>query len=477
MCQIKNKHINSVKYTTEEFIEKAIIVHDNTYNYSLVNYTNTDTKIEIICNKCGNIFWIKPNKHLSRKQGCPVCKKIPTEEIILIKTKEFIKKVILIHGDKFDYSLARYINNRIKIKIICNKCGNIFEQNPDNHINKKSGCPKCSGNIKLTIEEFIRIAQSVHIDEFGLPIYNYSLVVYINNHTNIKIICPVHGIFEQTPLTHINQRSGCAKCNTWYKSNTLEFIEKAVKIHGENYDYSLVNYVNAITPIKLICNNCKNIIEITPHQHLHKENGCICNSNKFYTTEKFIKKSMLIYNDENNNPIFDYSLIKYKHYKSKLKFICFTHGTFEQTPATHLRGGGCPHCSNEKKNVSETKLFNVLKKEFVNYSIIQGHKNTWLGKQHLDIYFEDYNIAIEHHGQQHFKCIEMFGGEDKFKHMQKLDKEKNKKCINNNCKLLYFAYDKRDIPDTYFDKVYTNEEELIAEIQKIINLKSSTSHH
>ena len=66
MCQIKNKHINSVKYTTEEFIEKAIIVHDNTYNYSLVNYTNTDTKIEIICNKCGNIFWIKPNKHLSR---------------------------------------------------------------------------------------------------------------------------------------------------------------------------------------------------------------------------------------------------------------------------------------------------------------------------------------------------------------------------------------------------------------------------
>ena len=41
--------------------------------------------------------------------------------------------------------------------------------------------------------------------------YDYSLVRYVNNHTKVKIICPIHGVFEQTPDSHL-QGAGCPRC-------------------------------------------------------------------------------------------------------------------------------------------------------------------------------------------------------------------------------------------------------------------------
>ena len=58
----------------------------------------------------------------------------------------FIKQSKEIHNNKYD-NLVEYINARTKVKIICSKHG-VFEQTPDNHKNKKQGCPKCSGKNK-----------------------------------------------------------------------------------------------------------------------------------------------------------------------------------------------------------------------------------------------------------------------------------------------------------------------------------------
>ena len=57
--------------------------------------------------------------------------------------EQFIEKAKQIHGDKYDYSLVEYDNCKKKIKILCKKCGNIFEQTPDKHINAKEGCKYC----------------------------------------------------------------------------------------------------------------------------------------------------------------------------------------------------------------------------------------------------------------------------------------------------------------------------------------------
>ena len=57
------------KLTTKQFIEKAKLVHGDKYDYSLVEYKNSKTKVKIKCNTCNNIFNQTPNDHLSKK-GC-----------------------------------------------------------------------------------------------------------------------------------------------------------------------------------------------------------------------------------------------------------------------------------------------------------------------------------------------------------------------------------------------------------------------
>ena len=88
--QIPNIHLSgsgcitcSGRYRSnnEEFIEKSNLIHNNVYNYDLVNYKNAHTKVEIICKKHG-IFNQKPNSHLSG-QGCPSCKESKGELSIL----------------------------------------------------------------------------------------------------------------------------------------------------------------------------------------------------------------------------------------------------------------------------------------------------------------------------------------------------------------------------------------------------------
>lgn len=59
-----------------------------------------------------------------------------------ITTEQFIIKARKKHGDKYDYLLTSYTNDRTKIKVVCPKHG-IFEPTPNNHVGKGSGCPQC----------------------------------------------------------------------------------------------------------------------------------------------------------------------------------------------------------------------------------------------------------------------------------------------------------------------------------------------
>ena len=80
------------------------------------------------------------------------------------------------------------------------------------------------------------------------------------------------------------------------KLTTEEYIEKSNKIHNNKYDYSLVEYKNTRTPIKIICIDC-GVFEILPHSHLQ---GIGCAKCNLLTTKKFIEKSKIIHNDVYN---------------------------------------------------------------------------------------------------------------------------------------------------------------------------------
>lgn len=184
-------------------------------------------------------------------------------------TDSFINKAILLHGDKYDYSLANYEKAKTKVKIICKKHG-IFEQRPSMHM-KGQGCPKCF-SLKGNKNQFIKKAVKIHGNK-----YNYSLVEYKDSRTKVTIICPIHKEFNQRPSSHINGQ-GCPRCTDRGKMTTEDFIKKANEVHGNKYDYSKTDY----------------------------------------------KGSFL-----------------------KVQIKCITHGYFNQQTSNHLSGKGCPKCAHQ----------------------------------------------------------------------------------------------------------------------------------
>jgi hypothetical protein len=123
-------------------------------------------------------------------------------------------------------------------------------------------------NKKLTAEEFIQRAKKIHGDK-----YDYSLVEYKNMNSKVILICDKHGEFPIFPNNHIHKKCGCDKCRDTYKSTTKKFIEKARKIHGNKYDYSLVNYKNNRFVVEIIC-PVHGSFELTPNKHLDRIDGC-----------------------------------------------------------------------------------------------------------------------------------------------------------------------------------------------------------
>ena len=185
-----------------------------------------------------------------------------------LTTTKFIENAKSIHGNKYDYSLVEYVTDQNKVKITCPIHG-VFEQKPHNHVHRRNGCFDCR-NTKPTLGTlgFIEKAKEIHGDK-----YDYSLVECVNQKDKIKIICPIHGIFEQSPSSHIYSQCGCQKCG----NNCMilsEFISKAKEIHGDKYDYSLVNYIDLNTKIKIICPT-HGEFQQTPLGHINnKHKGC-----------------------------------------------------------------------------------------------------------------------------------------------------------------------------------------------------------
>lgn len=119
---------------------------------------------------------------------------------------DFVLESRKIHGNKYDYSNVEYVNSYTKVCIICPVHGE-FWQRPQDHIDKKQGCPKCSfDNRKLTQDEFISKAKEVHGNR-----YDYSKVEYKGNKIKVCVICPIHGEFMVRPDIHLGGFN-CKKC-------------------------------------------------------------------------------------------------------------------------------------------------------------------------------------------------------------------------------------------------------------------------
>lgn len=198
-------------------INKSNKIHNNKYSYNNVDYKSTKIPVKITCPIHGD-FYQSFCDHL-KGYGCSKCSKKhkpTTEEWIGIVKNKF--------NYNFDYSKVNYTTNKTLVCIICPIHGE-FYSTPNNFIKSVYGCPKCNLIIKQrrskkTTKKFIEESKKIHGEK-----YNYDNVKYVNRRIKVKIICPIHGEFLQSPSAHLNG-CGCQKC--MYKNQNLLF-EKLLK--------------------------------------------------------------------------------------------------------------------------------------------------------------------------------------------------------------------------------------------------------
>jgi len=188
---------------------------------------------------------------------------------------DVLKRFNNVHGNKYDYSLVEYINNSTKVKIICLSCGCIISISPSHHF-RGQGCKKCgverfADGIRLPINQFIDKANKTHNGK-----YDYSLVEYKNKHTKVKIVCPVHGVFEQTPTNHYNY--GCNQCGYINAGNkqridSVDIAERCKTIHNEKYKYPEFVIESFKDKVKIIC-PIHGEFEQRIGNHIYKQYGC-----------------------------------------------------------------------------------------------------------------------------------------------------------------------------------------------------------
>ena len=368
----------------------------------------------------------------------------------------------------------------------------------------------------MTTEQFIEKARKVHGNR-----YDYSKVKYIDSHTKVCIICYTHGEFWQTPNNHL-AGNNCPNCQNNMKSSTEQFIAKAKQVHGDKYNYSKVEYINANTKVCIICPQHGEFWQ-TPHKHINGKHGCTyCSPSKPLTIKEFIERAKQIHGDK-----YDYSKVEYINIDTKVCIVCPIHGEFWQTPYNHLiKKCGCFECGIESLKSKRRKCleqfieeaqkvhgdkYDYSKVEYVNSDtkiciICPEHGEFWqtagnhiyekqgcpkcnqsklekdielllkennlpyvynkmynfLNNLQLDFYLPQYSIAIECQGRQHFQSIEHFGGEENFKLTIERDNLKRQLCEEHGIKLLYYS----NLGIEYPYKVYENKEELLKEIKE-----------
>jgi hypothetical protein len=456
--------------TTQQFILEAKQVWGDKYDYSLVDYQGAHKKVKIIHD--GIIYEQTPISHLSKSPEF----RMSQESFIELAKRKW--------GDKYDYSLVDYKDCKSKVKIIHKKTGLIYEQRPESHLR---AAPELR-SVRMETHEFIQKAKNIQKDK-----YDYSKTCCLTYNNKLTIICPMHGEFVQTANSHLSGM-GCKRCGVKQKNyvrkpkyTTEEFIEAAKEKWGDKYDYSLTEYKNSKTKVKIIHDGIiyeqmsLSHFKYPPEQFLNQEIFLIKARRKWgdkydyslvnfisthhrikiifqgvlyeqlpnnhlkyapekrniSTPEEFVTESREIHNNK-----YSYEKSVYINRSQKIVITCPIHGDFEQRPDVHLRGSGCKKCSESTGEKKVAKVLNEMGIEFKREHFFENCKNIFYLK--FDFYLPSYRTCIEFDGIQHFEPLEVFGGVETFERLKKNDEIKNQYCEDNFIDLIRIRYDRID---------------------------------
>ena len=376
----------------------------------------------------------------------------------------FLERAHQVHGDKYDYSQIKEEDIKgayAKVLPLCRTCDYQWPVTIHSHINGKSGCPSCSGNVPWVLTYFLERARQVHGDK-----YDYSNIKEEDikgAYTKVLPICRTCDY--QWPVTihsHINGKYGCPNCAGKAPWTLTRFLERGNEIHGNKYDYSQIKEkdINGYeSKIPITCRTCIYRWFSTINNHISGKYGCPnCAGNAPWTLARFLERSNEIHGNK-----YDYSNIKEEDIngcESKVPLTCRT-CEYQWYPSigSHInQKTGCPSCRRSKGELAVADYLKKLSLPFTAEYTIES-----LPKKRYDFFttFNNKKYLIEFDGQQHFEFVPFFhSSEREFIDRQETDITKTQKALDEDYKVIRIAYTRVDDVNNILDEAFRLEKRL-----------------
>ena len=300
-------------------------------------------------------------------------KRTKEELVFLLETKKHT-------GITIDPNLIEYVNDKTKIKVICNVHG-IIEMTPKSLLSGY-GCHRCAQALKARNQQTNSEENVVEYIKNKFPdiVIPESGIKYVNNHEEIELICRKHGNFSTTFNNLQNNTCACIKCSYEHRMDN-----RRKKLEDFKKELELKN------PTISLCNNSE-----------------------------------------------------YVNNKTPITVCCKKHGEFTMPPQDLLNGHGCPICGEQFASHERMLLESIKNRYTGVEIIHRYKNKEILGKKEIDIYIPEYRIGIEYQGIEHFKPVKHFGGEKKFNELMKRDEDKITECRNAGINLFHFSYSSKN---------------------------------
>lgn len=315
--------------------------------------------------------------------------------------------------------------------------------------------------------QFIMKANKVHNHK-----YDYTCSEYVKDSETIAIRCLSHGIFYQKVNGHLSG-NGCPQCgiitNSLNQTHTSDkFIDKAILVHGDRYDYDKVDYIDDSSNVTIVCRIHGDFVQ-KANNHLNGANCPNC-ANEIRilkltdTKQDFVNKSR-----QKHGKKYLYSSSVYIDNNTRVEIICKIHGSFWLTPRRHKEGVGCPECTQPNIRHSKGHIWITDFCKSLNWE----YQEEWSGNSQskcinpstrrplfFDIYVPHLNLVIEFHHRQHYSCDNWFHQqvakannisiEEAYENYIARDEYKQQWALENGLQYL-------EIPYTLYDNSYPLE--------------------
>ena len=233
---------------------------------------------------------------------------------------------------------------------------------------------------------------------------------------------------------------------------TDEFIRRARAVHGDRYDYHLVDCAGARIPVVIVCPE-HGPFRMKPHRHLSGRGCRKCTFDRLRNERKlpfweFVERVMEVHGANR----YEYELKDFVNMHSKIPIYCPKHGKFLQSLASHLKGHGCPSCVQSAGEQRVRESLEMLDVEFVEQACFNKCRNR--RPLRFDFYIPSQRLLIEFDGRQHYENSELWGGEEELAEIQRRDAIKNRFAERKGYRLLRIPfYEYENIENILLDEL------------------------